>query len=78
MYDPKNLYLKNILFIFREGKRGRKSGKRNINVWLPPARPLLGVWPTTQACAVDRESNQRPFDSQASTQPLSHTSQGGS
>ena len=39
------------------GKRGRKRGretsmcKRNINL-LPLARPQLGTWPTTQACAL--------------------------
>ena len=30
--------------------------------------PLLGTWPTTQACACDWESNWRPFGSQAGTQ----------
>ena len=39
--------------------------ERNINVWLPLASPLLGTWPATQACALDWESNQRPFGSQA-------------
>ena len=39
------------LFIFREGKGGRKREK-NINVWLPLERPLLGTWPTIQACAL--------------------------
>ena len=29
------------LFLFREGKGGRKR-ERNINVWLPLTRPLLG------------------------------------
>ena len=44
------------LFIFREkGREGKRE--RNINVWLPLARPLLGTWPTTQACALDWESN---------------------
>ena len=52
------------LFIFKEGKEGRK---RNINVWLPLERPLLGTWPATQACGGDK-SNQPPFGLQASTQ----------
>ena len=30
--------------------------------------PLLGTWPATQACALDWELNQWPFDLQASTQ----------
>ena len=36
-------------------------------------RPLLGIWPATQACALDWESNWWPFGSQAgaqSTEPL--------
>ena len=45
------------LFIFREREReGEREG--NIDVWLPLARPLLGTWPATQACALDWESNQ--------------------
>ena len=45
-------FLKNYfiyLFIFREGKGGRREG--NINVWLLLTYPLLGTWPATQACA---------------------------
>ena len=51
-------YFFKILFIFRE--RGREEGERdrNINVWLPLACPLLGIWPATQACALDWESNK--------------------
>ena len=37
------------LFILREGM-GEREG--NINVWLPLMHPLLGTWPTTQACAL--------------------------
>ena len=33
------------LFLEREEER-----ERNINVRLPLSRPLLGTWPTTQAC----------------------------
>ena len=47
-----------------------------MNVWLPLMCPLLGTWTTTQTCVLDWESNRRPFDLQAGTQPLSHTSQG--
>ena len=44
---------KKILFIifYREGKGGKKR-ERNINVWLPLICPLLGIWSTTQACAL--------------------------
>ena len=52
--------------------------ERNINVWLPLACPPLGTCPVTQACALDRESNQVLFGLQASTQstesqPVSYT-----
>ena len=44
------LFLK-ILFIFRERKREGER-ERKINVWLPLVHPLVGTWPTTQACAL--------------------------
>ena len=57
------------LFIFRQrGREGERKG--NINVWLPLPRPLLGTWPTTQACALDWELNWRPFGLQASSQSI--------
>ena len=50
------IFLKDFIYLFlREGKRGRKR-ERNINVWMPLMRPLLGTWPATQACALDWES----------------------
>ena len=65
-----------LLFIFlmfyllflerREGKEEERE--RNISVWLPLVCPLLGTWPTTQACALDWELNWQPFRSQAGTQ----------
>ena len=32
------------------GKEGEREG--NISVWLPHVHPLLGTWPTTQACTL--------------------------
>ena len=40
-----------IYFLFREEER-EKQRERNINVWLPLVRPLLGTWPESQACAL--------------------------
>ena len=40
------------LFISREREGKEKERQRNINVWLPLTCPLLGTWPTTQACAL--------------------------
>ena len=56
--------------MFREGEGKEKERERNITVWVPLIRPLLGTWPETQACALteNRESNWQPFDSQAGTQ----------
>ena len=38
-------------YLFLEGEGREKQRERNINVWLPLERPLLGTWPATQACA---------------------------
>ena len=40
-----------ILFLDR-GENREKERERNMNVWFPLAHPLLGTWPTTQACAL--------------------------
>ena len=50
----------------REGKE--KERERSLIVWLPLTCPLMGTWPATQACALDWDSNQWPFGSQAGTQ----------
>ena len=64
-----------ICLFFREVKGERERG-RNINMWLPLVHPLLGAWPAKQAYALDWESNWLHFDSQTTTQSLSHTSLG--
>ena len=48
-------------------KGGRKR-ERNINVWLPLMRSLLGTWPATQACALTGYQTHQPFGLQASAQ----------
>ena len=45
------------LFIFREGKGGRKRGREISLCGCLLHAPLLGTWPATQACALDWESN---------------------
>ena len=40
-------------FFFRDGEGREKKRERNINVCLPLEYPLLGTWPTTQACALE-------------------------
>ena len=69
-----NLFLKD-LFLEREERE--KERERNINV-LFVYFPLLltGDLACNPGMCPHWESNQQPFDLQAGTQPLSHTSQG--
>ena len=48
----------------------------NIHVWLPLTRPLLGTWPTTQACTLAGNQTGDPLVCRPAPNPLSHTSQG--
>ena len=72
------IFQKDIIYLFLErGKGGRKRERRNISVWLPLACPLLGTWPTTQACALTGNWTDDPFVHRlVVSSPLSHTSQG--
>ena len=63
-----------LLFLER-GREGEKEGK-NINVWLPLERPLLGTWPATQVCALTGNQTGNPLVCRSALNPLSHTSQG--
>ena len=62
------------LFIFRQRGKGGREG--NISVWLPLMRPLLGTWPTTQACALTGNRTGDPLVCRPALNPLGHTSQG--
>ena len=67
-FSLKKFFFKDFIYLFLE--RGRKAvregGKHQCVVvsYVPP----LGTQPTTQACPLDWEWNQRPFDSQACAQ----------
>ena len=52
--QDKNVFSKkDFIYLFLERGEGReKERERNINVWLPLTRPLVGTWPATQACAL--------------------------
>ena len=54
----------------------RERRERNINVWLPLTRPLLGTWPATQACALTGNRTGDPLFCRSSLNPRSYTSQG--
>ena len=49
---------------------------RNINVWSPLERPLLGTWPTIQASALTGNGTCDPLFHRPTLNPLSHTCQG--
>ena len=56
-------------------ERGKdKERERNIHVWLPLTCPVLGTWPTTQACALTGNRTSDPFQ-RSELNPLSYTSQ---
>ena len=58
-------------------ERGREGEReRNINVWLPLAYPVLGTWPTTQACALTGNRTSDPLVRRPAFSPLNDTSQG--
>ena len=52
-----------------------KERERNINVWLPLTRPLLGTWPATQAGVLTGNQTGEALVRRWSQNPLSHTSQ---
>ena len=66
--------LKDFIYLFLErGERREKERERNINVWLPLMRPLLGTWPATQASTLTGNWTSDPLVCRLA---LSHTSQG--
>ena len=70
-------FKKKILFIYSKRGEGQKEEReKNINVWLPLARPLLGIWPATQACALTGNRTGSLSVHRLALNPLSHTSQG--
>ena len=62
------------LFIFREGKGGRKKGRGTSMCGCLLQDPQLGAWPTTQACALTGNQTGDPFVCRPALSPLSHTS----
>ena len=71
------LYFKIFIYSFlREGEGKEKERERNIPVWLPLMRPLLGTCPTTQACALTGNGTGDPLVCRPALNPLSYTSLG--
>ena len=69
-------FLKKIYLVLERGEGREKERERNISVWLPLTRPLLGTWPATQACALMGNRIGDPLVHRLALNPLSHTSQG--
>ena len=63
------------LFYFQREGEGRRKRGRNINMWLPLAHPLLGIWPATQACALTGNQTCDPSLCTPMLNPLSYTIQ---
>ena len=49
--------------------------ERNMTVWLPLARALLGTWPAAQACALTGNQTSNPLVLMPALNPMSHMSQ---
>ena len=62
-------------YLFLERGEGKEERERNINVWLPLKRRLLGTWPSIQACALTGNQTGNPLVRRPALNPLSHTSQ---
>ena len=71
------IYFKDFIYLFLDRGEGKeKERERNFNRWLPLARPLLGSWPATQACALTGNPTDEALFRSLVLSPLSHTSQG--
>ena len=55
-------FFKDFIYPFLQRGEGKeKERERNINVWLPLMCPLLGTWPTTQACGPTGNQTGNPL-----------------
>ena len=68
-------FFRSLIYFYR-GEGREKERERNNNVWFPLAHPLMGTWPTTQACALTGNRTGDPLVCRLALSPLSHTSQG--
>ena len=69
-------FKKDFIYLFLDRGEGREKERERNNVWLPLMRPLLGTWPSTQACALTGNQTRDPLVHRLVLSPLSHTSQG--
>ena len=70
-------FSEDFVYLFLERGEGReKERERNTIVWLSLVCPVLGTWPTTQACALTRIRTSDPLAHRPALIPPTHTSQG--
>ena len=70
-------FLKDFIYLFLETEEGRERVmERNVNVWLLLTYPQLGIWATTQACALTENGTRGPLVRRPVLNPQSLTSQG--
>ena len=75
-------FFKKVLFIFREGKGGRKRGRetsmceRHIDQQVASLPSQLGTWPATQVCPLAWNRTGDLLVHRTTCKPVSHTSQG--
>ena len=72
------IYLSIYLFIFRQRRRGGEREGEKRQCVLASHLPILGTWPTTQACALTGNGMGNPLVHRLVLKAMSHTSQGNS
>ena len=72
-----HLFFLIFIYLFLEKGEGREKGEGEKHQCVVASRtPLLGTWPTTQACALTRNQTSDPLVCRPALNPLSRTSQG--
>ena len=64
------------MYLFLGGGGEGVKEERNISVWLPLTWAPLGIWPSTQACALTGNQTGDPLVHRPAFCSLSYTSQG--
>ena len=64
-----------LIYFLERGEGREKERERNVDQ-LPLARPRMGTWPSTQACALTGNRAGDLSTHRQALNPLSHTSQG--
>ena len=78
---PRSLICHHYSFLFKKKKifvftYFQRQERREKHQWLPLTHPLLGTWPSTQACALTGNQTNDLLVHRLVLDPQSHTSQG--